>query len=103
MPRFNPSRPHQGPTRPWPLIAGLCCVLSLPACAALPSAPTIHVPQALREPCRGPTTPLRTQADDDTYKVRMEAALAGCSSRGDTLVQIIDGAQPKKRKRFGLF
>lgn len=100
---FNPSNTRRGPQRPLILIAGLSCVLSLPACAVQPSAPTIFVAQNLRAPCKGPTSAFRTQADDDTYKVRMEEALAGCSTRGDTLVQIIDGTNPKRKKRFGLF
>lgn len=61
------------------------------------------IPESLRAPCKGPTTPLRTQLDDDRYKIRMEAALAKCSDRGDKLVGIIDKQNPPRKKRFGLF
>jgi hypothetical protein len=78
----------------------------LSACASNPSAPHLTVPQTLRAPCKGPTSPLRTQADDDALKVRYEEAIVACSKRGDTLVELIDGVNQvvePKRKRFGLF
>jgi hypothetical protein len=63
----------------------------------------VTIPETLRAPCKGPKTPLRTQRDDDRYKIGMEAALAKCSDRGDKLVEIIDETNPKRKKRFGLF
>lgn len=48
---------------------------------------------------------MRTQADDDTFKVQQEAALKACDARGTALVEIIDGANGalKPKKRFGIF
>lgn len=79
-----------------------CSAIVLAGCATSPSAPTLTVPKTLREPCKGPTSPLRTQADDDALKVRYEEALGACSKRGDTLVELIDGAnavvaKPKRK------
>ena len=86
--------------RPTPLIltVALSSALLLQACGTLPSAKMPPVPESLRAPCKGPTTAMLKQADNDTYAVGMEYALKACSARGDALVSILDASGVKKKR-----
>jgi hypothetical protein len=48
---------------------------------------------------------MRTQADDDAYKVRMEDALASCSAKKDAISELVDAFNKlmKPKKLFGVF
>ncbi len=78
--------------------------LLLQACAGQTPAPQVRVPQSFREACVGPVSPMRTQADGDTFMVQQEAALKVCDAKRAALVEIIDGAnvavRPRKRWPF---
>lgn len=78
------------------LIIGAVCALSLSGCETPPSA-RLRVPETFREPCQGPTTPMRTQGDRDAFMVRQEAALGVCEAKRAGLVGMIDSTVPKRR------
>lgn len=90
-----PFVPCLAPTRLSKLtIAGLSALL-LSACAGLPSAhPT--VPKTFREPCKGPTSPMRTQGDKNALLIGYEGALQDCDAKRAGAVAIIDKAAPKR-------
>jgi hypothetical protein len=46
---------------------------------------------------------MRTVGDLAAFAKDQEAALQECDKRRAAVVAIVDSAQPKKRKRFGLF
>ena len=95
------SKPHLGLTRPLILTAALLSASSLAACGTHPSA-KINVATEFRKPCVGATTPMRTQADDDAFKMAQERALQECDSKRVGLVNLIDKAQRKPKPWWAL-
>jgi hypothetical protein len=78
--------------------------LGLQACGTVtPRAPTLTISDSLRAKCVGPVSPMRTVGDLASFAKDQEAALQECDKRRAAVVAIVDSAQPKKRKRFGLF
>lgn len=98
MPQSRSSNPHLG------LIArslSLCLMLGVAGCATMQSPTPAFVPQSLREPCRRPDpSSVVTVGQMAAFSVRQDEALSVCDSTRLTLLQIIDGTQPKPRRKL---
>ena len=90
------SEPRRALIRPSSLIIAASCALSLSACAAAPSA-RIKIGAAFRQPCAGPTSPMRTGGDKDALLIGYETSLQDCEAKRAGLVNLIDAAAPKRR------
>ena len=92
------SKPCLALRRPLILIAVLACASSLAACETAPRSASILIPQSFREPCKGATSPMNTQADIDVFMVRQEAALQTCEAKRLGVVELVDKAQVKPKR-----
>lgn len=57
----------------------------------------IKVASTFRQPGVGPTSPMKTQADQYAFMVRQERALGECEAKRAGLVNLIDAAAPKRK------
>ena len=79
-------------------IAALSSAIVLAGCASAPPSASIKIPQSFREPCKGATSPMNTQADIDVFMVRQEAALQTCEAKRLGVVELVDKAQVKPKR-----
>ena len=66
--------------------------MALTGCAG--TTPPLTIPQAFREPCIGPDTPVKTIGDLAVFSVQQEVALQDCEAKRVGLVGLMD--KPKK-------
>jgi hypothetical protein len=98
MPNASSAKPRL-PSNRLTLACVLLSVIALQGCATVkPRAPTIRVEPALRAKCTGPTSPMQTLGDLATFAKDQEAALRECDARRAAVVDLIDKAQPKKKR-----
>lgn len=82
----------------------LFSMLGVVGCNTIPRPQTPFVPQSLREPCRRPDpTSVATVGALAAFSVRQDEALSVCDSTRLTLLQIIDGTQPKPKRKLWPF
>ena len=98
MPPSRLSKPRRVPIA---LSLSLFCGLGLAACGTVQAPTTPIVPQAFREPCKRPDpSSVATVGDLASFSIRQDAALSVCDSARSALVQIIDGIQPKPKRKL---
>ena len=78
-----------------------CCLLGATALAGCATtAPRQPIPQAFKEPCKGPEDNVKTIADLAAFSVRQEVALQDCEAKRVGLVSLIDKPAGKPWWRF---
>ncbi len=89
-----------------PRLLRLClttfCLLgatALTGCAG--STPPLTIPQAFREPCIGPDTPVKSIGDLAVFSIRQEVALQDCEAKRAGLVKLVEA--PKKKPWWKLW
>lgn len=66
--------------------------MGLNSCASRPVVQPIPAP--FKEPCKGPSDPVRTLGDLAVFSIKQEVALQDCEAKRAGLVSLLD--QPKK-------
>ena len=92
---MRPHNVYTGLQRPLRRSLTMFCLLgamALTGCAG--STPPLTIPQAFREPCIGPDTPVKTIGDLAVFSVQQEVALQDCEAKRAGLVGLMD--KPKK-------
>lgn len=88
----------------WSLV-GLAA-LALTACQTIAPRPaTLILPESLRSPCERPDpSKVSTVGDLAGFSLKQDAAISICDARRKAVVEIVDAANPKpRRKLFGVF
>lgn len=94
------SRKPRRLNRLFPMMCCLLGAMALTSCAAK-SPPSLTIPQAFREPCIGPDTPVKSIGDLAVFSIRQEVALQDCEAKRAGLVKLVE--VPKKKPWWKLW
>ena len=95
----NVSMKRPTPRRPYLLLSCLLGTLALQACAGKrPPSPVI--PQPFREPCVGPSMPVKTIGDLGVFSVMQEVAIQECDAKRAGLVRLLEPPAKKPWYQF---